>query len=151
MRRTLKVLVILFATGALILAGTGIVLAASVVRSGVMTVAVEEHSSDGVRFTVPVPAALVEVGLSTLPLWMPDEEMARVRRELAPWQAPLREVARELEACPDVTLVRVETDREQVLVRKAGRYLKVTVHSEDADVRVSLPADAFSRVLAALS
>lgn len=151
MRRALKIFVILFATGALILAASGVVLAASVARGGIMTVAVEEHSSEGVSFVVPVPAVLVEVGLSTLPLWMPDEEMAQIRRELAPWQASLREVARELERCPDATLVRVETDREQVLVRKTGRHLKVDVHSDDADVRVSLPADAFSRVLAALS
>jgi hypothetical protein len=151
MPRPLRILLILFACGALVVAGSGVALAATVVRSGVITVHVSERSSDGVHLFLPVPAALVELGAGTLPLWMPDDELARMRRHIGPWQPALRAAARALEECPDAVLVSVESRSERVRVTKDGDTLDVEVHSADADVHVSLPADALSRVLDALS
>lgn len=151
MRRALKALLILFACGALVLTGSGVALAATVVQSGVMTVHVDDRSSDGVRLFLPVPAALIEVGVGTLPLWMPDDELAEVRRQLAPWQPALRAAARALEEAPSAVLVSVDSPSERVRVAKEGRSLTVDVHSPDTDVRVSLPAHTLTRILDALS
>lgn len=151
MGRALKALLILFACAAVVLAGSGVALAATVVRSGLMTVHVDDRSADGVRLFVPVPAALVELGAGSLPLWLPAGELAGVRRQLEPWQPALQAAARALEEAPDVVLVAVDSADERVRVTKHGRSLSVEVHSPEADVRVSLPAHTLTRLLRALS
>jgi hypothetical protein len=151
MRTLLKAFGILVLAGAVMLMGTGVALAAAVVHSGVMTVSVEDRSQDGVSLSLPVPAALIELGASTLPLWMPEEEWAHLRREVGPVASSLLAAAAALEACPDAVLVEVRTDQERVRIAKDGRLLRIEVHSGDADVTVSIPASAITRVLAALA
>lgn len=151
MRTVLRAFAILAVAGALMLVGTGVTLAAAVIRSGVMTVSVEDRSSDGFHLFVPVPAAIVELGASTLPLWMPDDVRAELRRDIGPIAGSLLEAARELEDCPDAVLVSVVSDDERVRVTKDGRLLRIEVHSADADVSVSIPTSAITRVLSALS
>lgn len=151
MRRVLKVFVILAAAGAVLLATTGIALAAAVAHSGVMSIAVDDHGRDGGRLYIPIPAALIEIGAHTLPLVIPGDELAQLRHELAPYQEGLEALATELATMPDVTLVRVTTDHEHVRIVKEGRMLRITVDSADANIRVSVPAASFGRLLGALT
>jgi hypothetical protein len=151
MKRILKALAILFVVGAVLMASAGVTLAATVVRSGFMTVQVHDRGPDGVHLYLPVPAALVDIGLGTLPLWMPREELAQVRREIGPWGPALRAAARAFDECPDAVLVDVVTDSETVRVERRGRWLEVAVDSEDTDVRVKIPANTMSRLLNALT
>jgi len=151
MRRLLRIFTIFAVAGAVLFATTGVALAAAVVHSGVITVAIDDHSPDGVSLYLPVPAALIELGAEALPLFLPDEDMAQIRRELAPHADALRALARELAEMPDATLVAVDTDQEHVRVIKSGRSFEITVDAEDADIRVSVPATSFGRLLNALS
>jgi hypothetical protein len=151
MRTLLKACGILVLAGAIMMAGTGVALAAAVIHSGVMAVSVDDRSDDGVSLYLPVPAALVELGVGLAPLLMPEEAWREMRRELGPVVPGLLTAARALEDCPDAVLVEVVSDRERVRVEKDGRLLRIEVHSEDADVRVSVPASAITRVLNGLS
>lgn len=151
MRKIFRVFVILLIAGTVLFASTGVALAAAVVHSGVITVSVVDHSNGGTRIFVPVPAALVNLGVDTLPLWMPAEERRQMQTELAPYREHLLALGRELAEMPDTTLVEVETDDEHVRVIKEGDTFRVIVDSPDADVRVSIPAHFFHRVLKAVA
>ncbi len=151
MRRLLKAFVIVCAAGLLAFGMAGVALAAAVVHSGLISVSVQEKTADGTRIFLPVPAALIELGASTLPLVMPERELARARREIAPYRQGLRQLASELDDMPSATLVTVESAKERVKVAKQGRNLTIEVHSDEADVRVSLPAASLGRLLDALS
>lgn len=151
MKTLARLALILFLATALTFTGAGFALATVVVRSGVMTVSVKDHSTDGVSLYLPIPAALIELGAASLPLVMPAEDLARMRRQLQPIAGPLKALSAELVRCPDAVLVKVDSKREQVEIKKDGSSLKITVHSNDADVRVSLPADALYRLLGSLT
>lgn len=150
MRRIFKAFVLLAAAGALVFVGAGVALATTVATSGLMTVQVHEHQADGVHLYIPVPAALVNVALAALPLAVPQDELADMRREMEPFAPALKAIAAEIRDCPDVVMVRVEDGSDRVRVEKNGRSLIVTVEAEDADIRVSLPASSFSQALDAL-
>ena len=151
MRTLARFALILALSFALMFAGAGFALATVVVNSGLLTVKVEDRSADGVNVFVPVPAALIELGAASLPLLMPAEDLAKMRRELAPIAGPLRRLSSELASCPDTVLVRVESKKEQIEVRKQGDSLKISVHTDDTDVRVSVPANALNRLLTSLT
>jgi hypothetical protein len=134
-----------------LVAGTGLLVAATLVHAGVAMVDVHDKGADDVHVIVPVPAALLDLGAESLPLWLPEAERARLHTRLAPWAPALRAVARELEECPDVTFVEVSSPDGHVRVAKRGRRLTVRVEAPDADVNVSLPAATLSRLLGAIA
>lgn len=149
MKKLLKAIAIftvaVFATTAV----AGVTLAAAVVKDGFVTVAVEEHSEDGARLTIPVPAALINLALSVAPMVIPPDEMAQIRREIDPYAPALHAAADALESCPQARIVDVRTDSETIQVIKQRNSFLVDVRSQEADVQVSIPADALGRVLRA--
>ena len=151
MKRILRFFAVLMIAGAVMVAGTGVALAAVVIHKGVVTVAIEDRSPDGVSLYLPVPAAFIEFGASAVQVFMPERERAALTRQLEPWRDSLHAAFQAIEDCPDAVLVNVETDNERVRISKEGRSLEITVHDRDADVRVSLPVDSFNRLLRSLS
>jgi hypothetical protein len=151
MRRILRFFAVLMIAGAVMLAGTGVALAAVVVHKGVVMVSVEDRGPDGVSLYLPVPAAFFEFGASAVRVFMPDHQREALTRKLEPWRDSLHAAFTAIEDCPDAVLVHVETDHERVHIAKEGRSLEISVHDRDSDVRVSLPVASFNRLLRSLS
>ena len=141
-----RIVVALTVACAMVLLGTGVALAAAVASTGVVTVDVREEGPSGTRLLVPVPALLLDLGLGVADLAVPREELARIRAEVRPYAPGIHDLARELERCPDATLVEVTSERESVRVTKRDATFVVDVDSPDGQVRVVLPARTLTRV-----
>lgn len=122
-------------------------LATAVATTGTVTVSVHERGPDGVRLYIPVPALLLDAAVALAPLVIPAEELADVRREIAPYRDALEAFAKELEDMPPGVLVDVRDHGEHVRVTKTWRSFQVDVDSPDTDVHVTVPARMVSRVL----
>jgi hypothetical protein len=144
--RTARVLTALGLAVVMTFLGAGVTLAATVAAGGLVTVQVEEAGPGGGRLLVPVPAALLDLGLGVAALAIPAGELRQLRAEAAPFQPALAAIARGIEECPDAVLVEVVTDRESVRVTKRGATLVIDVDAEDGEVRVALPARTLTRV-----
>lgn len=150
MRKVLRVILILVGVFAFLLVGTGVALAATVLHSGLVVVKVHEKGPDGAHFTIPVPASLLQAGM-TVAIHNSDEaEMDRVRAQLAPWRPALSESLDQLRAVDDFTMVDVDGRDEHVSIRKRGDTWVIDVQSSDADVYVSMPLGLLEHALAAL-
>ncbi len=121
--------------------------ATAVAATGTVTVRIHERGDDGVNLYIPVPALLIDLAVFAAPRLMPEDALAEVRAEIAPFRQELEAIAEELENCPNGVLVEVLTPTEHVRVSKTWRSFEVEVDSDDADVRVSVPARLASRVL----
>jgi len=146
MTRPAKVLTIIAIVLLALPIGCGLLLAGSIVTSGVVTVKVNETKPGGTHLFVPVPAGLVYLGLDVLPLLDHDHGMAKARREVGAWGPAIQAAAQSLEDCPDAVLVDVQERNETVKIVKVGRTIEIRVHGDDGDVHVSLPAHVFTRV-----
>src|SRR5262245_57201649 len=101
MKRATKVLLILAATCGILLLGSGFLLAASVVTTGLVTVKVNEHGPDGTHLYLPVPAILVHAGLSVLPALVEEDVWEDVRTDLGEWAPVAAEALRAVEDAPN--------------------------------------------------
>jgi hypothetical protein len=119
---------------------------AALAYGGVTSVHIQDRS-EGFRLYLPLPSVLVEAGVLTVTLVVPERELLEVRAEIGNWGPLLEEVARTLEECPDVILVEVEDGDERVRVVKRGRSLRVEVDEPDLHVRVSVPARTVRRTV----
>lgn len=124
-----------------------VVVATTIAATGTVTVRVQDHTPGGWNVFVPVPALLVDVAAMIVPRFIPDEELADVRREMAPYREGLAELVRSLEDCPSGTLVRVESGRDRVVVEKQRNRLRVRVTGPEVNVDVSVPARLARRAL----
>jgi hypothetical protein len=131
------------AVSSLVLVGLGW----SVIRAGVFEVSVHEGGPDGNDFTLYVPAAFVQAALRLVPDAIFADIRSELDREIGNQWPLLLAAARELDKCPDCTLVRVESGREFVRVRKEGGSYRVDVSDGDESVRVILPEDFLSKVI----
>ncbi len=121
--------------------------ATAVAVTGTVTVRVQEQGDDGVNLYIPVPALLIDLAVFVASRAMPDDALAEIRAEIAPFRDGLEALAEELETCPSGVLVDVQTPDEHVRITKDWRSFEVEVDSEDANVRVSVPARLASRLL----
>jgi hypothetical protein len=126
--------------------GAGLLLAGSVVTHGVVTVNVNETKDGGTHLYLPVPAALVYLGVGLLPLLDHDGDLAKARREIGPWAPVALAALQSIEDCPDAVLVDVQENGETVQIVKHGRSIEIHVHDRGGDVQVSLPAHLFTHV-----
>ncbi|MFQ5778918.1 MAG: hypothetical protein ACE5IP_13010 [Terriglobia bacterium] len=128
--------IVALVVGAVVLATGTVVLAAAVAYSaGTVTVRVHEKKPGGTNLFIPVPAALVPVGLK----FIPERKLQRVSERVGPWLPAIRVLAEELARTPDATLVEVKSRREHVRVVKRGPKLIIDVESEDESIHVSFP------------
>lgn len=145
--RLTRIFVALVVAVAVTVVGTTTVVAATVVTSGVATVQIHEEGPDGFDLYLPMPAALLDLGLAVATVAIPAEELAQIRSETAEVAPTVRALAHELEAMPDAVLVSVVSDRESVEVAKRGQYFHVSVDGSQGErIRVSLPARSIGKV-----
>src|SRR4051794_21697722 len=88
--------------------GCGLLLAASVVIQGLVTVKVHETEPNGTNVYVPVPAGLIYLGIDLLPLLDRDHHMAKARKEMGAWGPAAAAALQALEDCPNAVLVDVQ-------------------------------------------
>ena len=146
MKRAMKVLLILTAACGILILGSGFLLAASVVQTGLVTVKVNESGPDGTHLYIPVPAALVHAGMSVVPMLIEEDVWEEVRCDLGEWAPVAVEVLRAVEDAPDAVLVEIENDREHVRIEKDGRSLEIRVRDGKDSFEISLPASLLGRV-----
>ena len=146
MKKIAKALLILTAAAGILLMGSGFLLAASIVQSGLVTVRVHESGPDGTHLYIPVPAALINAGLTVLPALVQEDVWEEVRTDLGEWAPVAAEALRAVEDAPDAVLVEIENDREHVRIEKDGRSLEVRVRDGKDSFEISLPASLLGRV-----
>jgi hypothetical protein len=146
MRTAAKVFLIGALAFGLIVMGSGVLLAASVVRTGMVTVKVHEPGPEGSRIYVPVPALLVHAGMSLMPMVMEDDVWEEIRTDLGEWGPVAAEALRAVEDAPDTVLVEVQDAHEHVRIVKDGRSLEIHVEGEDGTVEISVPASLLGRI-----
>lgn len=131
-------------------------LLALVLTGGLVTVDVTTESDSGrTRILLPVPAVLVDAGLTLAGATAPHLGAgpggglvpAEWRDEAASWEPCIKELARRLEELPAGTYVDVRGLDESVLVAKRGRRFVVEVDTSDTRVRVRVPARLVRRAL----
>lgn len=123
----------------------------SFTHAGFIHIAVDDRGGDPVSIRIAVPVVVAGAAVTVATHAMPAEARAEMRRELGPYQPLLRELAAELERCPDATLVEVEEGGDHVEVIKEGANLIVRVRSADADVDVQLPVALAGHALRAFA
>lgn len=146
MKTATKVLLVLAAATGILILGSGFLLAASVVHTGLVTVKVNESGPDGTHLYLPVPAILVHAGMTVLPALVEDNVWEEVRTDLGEWGPVAAEVLRAVEDSPDAVLVDIENDREHVRIEKDGRTLEIRVRDGRDSFEISLPASLLGRV-----
>ena len=154
MSRARRIFAVIAVSLAVLLFGSGLLLAASIATSGLVNVKVENADT---HLHVPVPAALFEVGIALAPHCLPAAERARIHERLAE-DGHGRAAIAMLEAladCPDAVLVDVVDGGDHgdhVQITKRGRNLAVVVHGADGEnVDVTLPADLLPKLLRSFS
>ena|SRR5215207_5964791 len=131
---------------AVIVLGSGLLLAGTIAVGGLVTVKVEEQRGDGTNLYLPVPAALLDLGLMVIP----DEEMARVQadlqKDLGDWGPAFAASLDAFADCPDGLLLEAQDGAETVRIEKRGRSFLIHVNDGETEVRVSVPARFVGRV-----
>jgi len=146
MTRPAKVLTIIAITLLALPVGCGLLLAGSIVTSGLVTVKVHEQKPGGTNVYVPVPAGLIYLGMDLLPLIDRNHGMDKARRQMGAWAPVAAAAMQSQEDCPDAVLVDVKDHNETVKIVKVGRSIEIQVHDNGEDVHISLPAHLFGRV-----
>lgn len=146
MKTATKVLLVLALVCGILILGSGFLLAASVVTTGLVTVKVNESGPDGAHLYIPVPAVLVHAGMTVLPALMDEDIWAEVRTDLGEWGPVAAEVLRAVEDAPDAVLVEIENEHESVRIEKDGRTLEIRVRDGRDSFEISLPASLLGRV-----
>ena len=146
MRRGLKILLAVVTVCAVLMIGSGVLLAATVVRAGTMRVKIHEPGRDGTNIDLAIPAAVVHLGLNVLP-WVLDKDLAaEVRTNLGEHRFAVAAALEELENVPDAVLVDVHDGAESVRITKEGSSLEIAVDNPNGKFEVTLPASLLGRI-----
>lgn len=147
MKTIAKLLFVAIVMFAVLVVGSGTLLAASVVRSGLVTVKVHETGPHGNQHLyIPVPAAMVDVSLDLIPLLAGKDVFAEMRSDLGDMGPAVAAALTELEDAPDAVLVDIRDTHERVRIVKEGRSLEILVDGSDGQVEISLPAHLLGRI-----
>jgi hypothetical protein len=147
MSKGAKILLAIAAAFAVLMVGSGILVAATIARAGVVHVKIHEPGPSGSHVNVHIPAAVVTLGLDLMPLLVDrDQIKAEIRTNLGEARPAMAAVLQELEDVPDAVLVDARDGEDRVLISKQGRVLKVNVVSVDGTFEITLPAGLLGRV-----
>ena len=143
MSKGVKILLAVVLMCFVLMVGSGILLAATVVRGGMMTVKVHEP---GTHINVVVPAALVTLGMDLLPLVIENDIYAEIRTDLGEYGPAAAAALLELEDAPDAVLVDIRDGRESVRITKQGRLLEIYVKDDNGTFEISVPARLLGKI-----
>lgn len=144
MRKGPKILLAVVAALAVLMIGSGVLLAASIVRAG--TLQVKIHEPGGTNLDLTIPAAAVHLGLNVLPWVLDDDLGAEIRTDLGEYGPAVAAALMELEDAPDAVLVDVRNASESVRITKEGRSLEISVDNADGTFEITLPASLLGRI-----
>ena len=136
---------------AVLLLGSGLLLAASVATSGLVDVRVEDEDT---RVHLPVPAVLLEAGIGVIPLVLPAGERSHLHEQLGQGRGEAAlAMLQALEGCPDAVLVDVVEGGpggDHVQIAKHGRDLVIQVRGDGKNVDLSFPSRLLPKLLHAV-
>ena len=121
-----------------VILGVPIAMLATIASLGIVVVDVREGGPGGHRIVVPVPLVFAQAALAAAPL-VAQDKMRVPDGEALEHIGLAREVLEALAEAPDGELVRVEEAREQVVITKEGRSIRVQVRSDRENVNVTVP------------
>lgn len=147
----LKILTVVLGGLAILFAGTGMVVAATVLQAGMVTVKVQEQAGESLDLVIP--AGLLYAGLAMAPALSEEveRELEDARRELGEAGPALAGILSDLEDCPDAVLLEARSPGEHVRIEKRGDRLNIHVRDAQSNVQISIPAGLMSRLAAAVS
>jgi hypothetical protein len=120
---------------ALYIVGSLAVIVTLAYSMGTVAVSVYEKKPNGGQVYVPVPAAVIPLGLRLAPA----DDLANAATEVRPWLPAIKVASEELAHCPDTTLVEVTNPTEKVAITKSGNSIVIDVDSPEERVHVSVP------------
>ena len=126
-----------------------VLIGAAFAWSGVATIRVDDVDEDFSLY-LPVPMAIVEAAVVSMSWGDPDPirmELDSHFRDLGEFGPLVGALLRDLENCPDVTLVKVEGQQSVVVVSKKGGSLLIEVDDPGSRVHVSLPIRSVRRTV----
>ena len=151
--RTRRVLIVSAAAVAFLILGWATIIGLLLTVGGVATVSLHEKS-EGIRFYLPVPMALVSATAATAGFISPvhAEDLVEIDGDLdlAEWEPFVDALFEGLEECPDVTFVEVVDRGDHVRVAKKGGKIKVDVRDPDVNLSISVPIRPVRRTVTAL-
>ena len=118
---------------------------------GVMTVSIEDRD-ENFSLYLPMPVAVVDAAVATTDWVLDEEELLQIHADLdlGEWGPMVRELLKELDDCPDFTLVEVKDDDVWVRVRKKRGKLVVEVEEPSTSIKVSVPTRSIHRTVSRL-
>jgi Ethanolamine utilization protein EutJ (predicted chaperonin) len=143
MSKGLKILLAVVLTCFVLMVGSGMLLAATIVRGGMVTVKVNDPET---HFNVVVPAGLVTLGMDLLPLVIEEDICAEIRTDLGEYGPAAAAALLELEDAPDAVLVDIRDGRESVRITKEGRLLEIYVKDDNGTFEISVPARLLGKI-----
>lgn len=147
MSKGAKILLAIAAAFAVLMVGSGILVAATIARAGVVHVKIHEPGPSGSHVNVHIPAAVVTLGLDLMPLLVDrDQIKAEIRTNLGEARPAMAAVLQELEDVPDAVLVDAQDGEDSVRISKKGRVLEIHVVNPDGTFDITLPAGLLGRV-----
>ncbi|MHB8654089.1 MAG: hypothetical protein ACYDA9_09440 [Terriglobia bacterium] len=135
----IKIPAVIMAVGASIVGTAAIV----TYDAGAVRVSVVEKKSHGTNVHVIVPAVLVPVALD----FVPSHHLHLQAEETRKWLPAVKAALRELDRCPDATLVQVTSPGENVNISKRGNSLYIDVDDPGETVHVSFPVPVVQAVV----
>lgn len=127
----IKIPAVIVAVGASIMGTAAIV----TYDAGAVRVSVVEKKSHGTNVHLIVPAVLVPMVLE----FVPSHNFHRQSEETRKWLPIVKAAMRELDRCPDATLMQVTSSDENVNISKRGNSLSIDVDDPGETVHVSFP------------
>ena len=118
-------------------------------RPGFAQVTVSENNGDHQVVRAFVPIGLVNLGIRAIPFASLHADRCD-RDELRAWKPALKAAVNALEMAPDVTLVRVQSNEADVMVRKQSSGIRIEVTSPDANVGITLPPSTTRALVGAI-
>lgn len=159
MSRGLKILTVTLGVVAILFVGTGMLVAATVIQAGMVTLQVEERHGQDINLVIP--AGLLYAGMALAPALSEEveAELDGVRREirreidteLGEMGPHLAGILTDLESCPDAVLLEARSPGEHVRIEKRGDKLHIHVRDAESNMKISIPAGLMSRLAAAVS
>ena len=146
MSKGAKILLAIVATFAVLMVGSGVLLAATIARAGVVHVKIDEPGRSGTHVNVRIPAAVISLGMNVMPLVLDDEVTAEIRAGLGEIRPAVATALRELEDVPDAVLVDVQDGSESVRISKKGRSLEIHVVDPEGTFEITLPAGLLGQI-----